>query len=260
MQPAGPASGLRRTMRALVLALALCAVMVSAPGASATRIQASTPAATPASKSVRQYVVVIDAGHQGKADLRLERIGPGSKKRKPRVAGGTRGVSTHKRESTVNLQVARKLRTALEKRGVKVVMVRTKQHVNISNSQRAKIANAANADLCIRIHCDGSANHKIHGLLTLVPKKNKWTGPIVSASRLAGKDVQRATIKATGAKNRGISKRGDMTGFNWAKVPCIIIEMGLMTNSAEDRKLASKGYQSKLVGGMTNGVMRFLER
>jgi len=253
MQSTATVSGFRRTMLALVLGV----VAVSALG---TWAFARTPAVAYAATPARQFVVAIDAGHQGKGDMRLEPIGPGSKTRKPRVAGGTRGVVTRKRESTINLQVALKLRTALEKRGVKVVMIRTKQDVNISNSKRAKIASAANADLCIRLHCDGSPNSEVNGVLMLVPAKNKWTGPITSASLRAGKDVQKATVKATGAKNRGISKRGDMTGFNWSKVPCIVVEMGVMTNAAEDRKLASKGYQTKLAGGMTNGIMTFLER
>jgi len=248
---------LRRAMHALASGL----VAVSVLG---TSVFAGTPAvasaAAPARAQAEQFVVAIDAGHQGKGDMRTEPIGPGSAKRKPRVAGGTRGVVTRKPESKITLQVALKLRTALEKRGVKVVMIRTTQDVNISNSKRAKIASAANADLCIRLHCDGSPNSKVSGVLTLVPAKNKWTGPITAASLRAGKDVQKATLAATGAKDRGISKRGDMTGFNWSKVPCIVVEMGLMTNPAEDRKLASKEYQAKLVDGMTTGVMRFLER
>ncbi len=248
-QPSAIASRLRRTLVAVVLG----AVAVSAVGLSAR----TAPAVA---EPTRQFVVAIDAGHQRKADTRLEPIGPGSSKRKARVAAGTRGVATRKRESTINLQVALKLRKALQKRGVKVVMIRTKQDVNISNSKRAKIANAAEADLCIRLHCDGSPTTSVRGVLTLVPAKNKWTGPITSASLRAGKDVQKATLKATGAKDRGISKRKDMTGFNWSKVPVVIVEMGVMTNAAEDRKLASDSYQTKLVNGMTKGVMRFLER
>jgi N-acetylmuramoyl-L-alanine amidase len=253
--PSTLASVIRRALQLVVLG----AVVLSVVGLSAHSTPATAYAAT-AAEPARQFVVAIDAGHQSKADTRLEPIGPGSSKRKPRVAGGTRGVATRKRESTINLQVALKLRKALEKRGVKVVMIRTKQDVNISNSKRAKIANAVNADLCIRLHCDGSPNKSVRGVLTIVPAKNKWTQRITAASLRAGKDVHKATLKATGAKDRGISKRGDMTGFNWSKVPVVIVEMGVMTNAAEDRKLASKSYQTKLVNGMTKGIMIFLER
>lgn len=203
------------------------------------------------------HVVVIDAGHQGKANLKLEPIGPGSRLKKPAVAGGTSGVVTHKAESRINLQVALKLRKELEARGVKVIMIRTSQKVNIPNSRRAQIANAANADLLIRLHCD-SAGSKTRGVLTLVPGKNKWTGPIVKRSASAGSAVHKAVLSSTKAKNRGIARRTDMSGFNWAKVPCVIVEMGVMSNRTDDRLLASTAYQNKLARGMSNGVVKYL--
>jgi N-acetylmuramoyl-L-alanine amidase len=203
------------------------------------------------------YVVVIDAGHQAKVNLKREPIGPGSSTRKPAVAGGTSGVVTHKAESLINLQVALKLRKQLEARGVKVIMVRTSQNVNISNSQRAKIANSAKADLLIRLHCD-SAGSKTRGVLTLVPGKNKWTGPIVKPSATAGTAVHKAVLSSTGAKSRGISRRTDMSGFNWSKVPSVIVEMGVMSNRTDDRLLASAAYQNKLAVGISNGVMKYL--
>jgi N-acetylmuramoyl-L-alanine amidase len=247
-------SALRWAIILTVLATAFAPAATLGGGGAATAAR-STARQTSAK---RKKVVVIDAGHQAKADSRLEPIGPGSKKRKARVSSGTSGVSTHNRESAINLAIALKLRSALRKRGVTVVMIRTKQNVNISNAKRAKIGNAAHADLVIRLHCDGSTNHSVKGLLTLVPAKNKWTGRIVKKSGRAGKDVQAATLKTTKAHNRGVVSRGDLTGFNWSKVPSVLVEMGLMSNPSEDRKLASKGYQAKLVAGMTNGVMRFL--
>jgi N-acetylmuramoyl-L-alanine amidase len=203
------------------------------------------------------YVVAIDAGHQARGNSKTEPIGPGSRIRKPKVTSGTSGVSTRKAESLINLQVALKLRALLEQRGVKVVMVRTSQKVNLSNSQRAKIANAANADLLIRLHCD-AAGSKTRGVLTLVPGKNRWTSPIVKPSARAGSAVHKAVLKSTGAKNRGIRPRTDMSGFNWSTVPSVIVEMGVMTNRTDDRLLASSAYQKKLATGMANGVMAYL--
>jgi N-acetylmuramoyl-L-alanine amidase len=149
------------------------------------------------------------------------------------------------------------LRDALVARGVEVIMIRTTQKVDISNAQRARIANAAHADLFIRLHCDGSTKHAITGVLTLVPAKNKWTAGIVTASARAGRDLQSAVLAATHAKNRGIVKRGDLTGFNWSKVPVALVEMGMMSNPAEDRALASPAYQTKLATGIADGVMAF---
>ncbi len=203
--------------------------------------------------------VVIDAGHQKRGDSSQEPIGPGAAETKPRVAGGTSGVVTRNSESSINLKVAKRLQDELESRGVKVIMVRTKQDVNVANSKRARIANEANADLFIRLHCDGNGNHGTRGLSTLIPAKNRWTGSIVSESKTAGRYVHDAVIESTGATDRGLVKRSDLSGFNWAKVPTVLVEMGFMSNSAEDRKLDSAAYQKKLADGMASGIMRYLE-
>jgi N-acetylmuramoyl-L-alanine amidase len=136
-------------------------------------------------------------------------------------------------------------------------MIRTWQKANVPNSRRALIANQANADLFIRLHCD-AAGSRTRGVLTLVPGKNRWTEPIVGSSARAGSVVHRAVLSATGAKNRGIRRRTDMAGFNWSKVPCVIVEMGVMTNRADDRLLASPAYQGKLATGIANGAIAYL--
>ena len=204
-------------------------------------------------------VIAIDAGHQLHGDSSLEPIGPGSKTRKPKVAGGATGTSTHQSESSVNLAVALKLRDALKAKGATVVMVRTKQNVNISNSKRAKMANAAHALLFIRLHCDGSTDHSQHGLSTLVPGSNKWTKSIVSESGLAGSHINNAVIAATGAKNRGVVKRSDLSGFNWSTVPTVLVEMGFLSNVAEDKLLATSAYQTKLATGLAAGITAYLQ-
>jgi len=204
-------------------------------------------------------VVVIDAGHQGKGDSSTEPIGPGSSVRKPKVAGGASGTSTKKPEGQVNLDIAFKLKEELQKRGVTVIMVRDSQNVNIANSARAAIANKADADLFIRLHCDGNGNSGMAGLSTLVPGENKWTGPIVGKSGIAGRLVHNAAVAATGAKDRGVVKRNDMAGFNWSTVPTVLVEMGFMSNAAEDRKLSTADYQQRLAVGMADGVVEYLK-
>jgi hypothetical protein len=60
-----------------------------------------------ATSTASPYVVVIDAGHQQKADLALEPIGPGSKVTKPKVAGGATGATTGKPEYALALAISR---------------------------------------------------------------------------------------------------------------------------------------------------------
>ncbi|BBH27351.1 N-acetylmuramoyl-L-alanine amidase [Intestinibaculum porci] len=200
--------------------------------------------------------ICIDAGHQRYGNNALEAIGPGSSIRKPKVTSGTEGKYTHKAESEVNLETAKKLKSILISRGYKVVMVRESQDVNISNIQRAEIANKSNADLAIRIHCDGSGNSALHGYFILTPSSSNrfLSSSIVNSSLRLTKCLLPAIQKATGANNRGISYRDDLTGTNWSKVPTVLVEMGEMSNKQEDYALSTPAYQEKMATGMANGI------
>lgn len=201
-------------------------------------------------------IICIDAGHQRYGNNALEAIGPGSSIRKPKVTSGTEGKYTHKAESEVNLETAKKLKSILISRGYKVVMVRESQDVNISNIQRAEIANKSNADLAIRIHCDGSGNSALHGYFILTPSSSNrfLSSSIVNSSLRLTKCLLPAIQKATGANNRGISYRDDLTGTNWSKVPTVLVEMGEMSNEQEDYALSTPAYQEKMATGMANGI------
>jgi N-acetylmuramoyl-L-alanine amidase len=95
--------------------------------------------------------------------------------------------------------------------------------------------------------------------MTVVPEDNQWTHPFVAASTRAGEAIQKATLATTGAYDRGVKPPPvTMSGFNWSTVPSVIVEMGMMSNPAEDAKLTDPGYQGKLAQGMANGVMDYL--
>lgn len=223
-----------------------------------TTTTAASTTSTTAAPAVPK-VVVIDPGHQAKANHDTEPIGPGSSDRKAKVSSGTAGVATGTPESELVLAVSLKLRDALLAQGIQVVMTRTTQNVDISNIERAQRANEAGADLFVRIHADASTNPDVSGIHVLYPVSIKgWTDDIAAASKEAAELAQRELIAATGAVDRGIDARGDMTGFNWSDVPVILPEIGFMTNPAEDRLLATAAYQDKIVAGLTRAILTFL--
>jgi N-acetylmuramoyl-L-alanine amidase len=204
-------------------------------------------------------VVVIDPGHQAHANNAVEPVGPGSSEKKAKVSSGTAGAATGIPESELVLDVGMRLRDSLKAHGIKVVMTRTSQDVDLSNIARAKIANEAEADLFIRIHADGTDNSSTNGIHVLYPASIKgWTDDISAASKKAAGIAQRQLIAATGAKDRGIDARSDMTGFNWSDVPVILPEIGFMTNPAEDKLLATNAYRGKIVTGLTKAILEFL--
>ena len=199
-------------------------------------------------------IVGIDPGHQLRGDSSTEPNGPGSSTYKAKVAGGTRGVATGKPEYQLTLEVAKKLKTELWDRGYQVVMTRTKNDVNISNKERALLINESGADICVRIHADG-ATSSARGATVLCPSSsNRYISNLYSKSNKLSKALISAYCKETGLRNRGISYRDDLTGTNWSTVPTTLIELGFMTNSTEDRYMASASGQKAMVKGMADGI------
>jgi N-acetylmuramoyl-L-alanine amidase len=203
-------------------------------------------------------IVVIDPGHQQNQNSDQEPVAPNSSVKKAKVTSGTAGVTTGTAEYIITLDVGLKLRDLLVSQGATVVMTRDRHDVDVSNVERAKIGNDANADLAVRLHADGSADSSVKGISMLVPSADYVGQALADTSAEAGSLVLSAVISRTGAKNRGVVKRDDMTGFNWSTVPCILIEMGFMSNADEDRLLNSPEYQDKLAHGLYDGIAAFL--
>ena len=159
-------------------------------------------------------------------------------------------------EAAVVLKVGLKLRPLLEAQGVKVIMTRTGPRA-ISNKDRAAIANAAHADLFLRLHCDGVNGSGTHGISMQIPGASKGWAPL-APSRKAGQMILSALIGATGAADRGLAPRSDLVGFNWCKVPTCLPELGFLSNPAEASKLKSDSYQNALAKALASGTMAYL--
>jgi N-acetylmuramoyl-L-alanine amidase len=202
--------------------------------------------------------VCIDPGHQLKGNRGLEEVAPGSSTKKIKVADGTAGVATKKPEYQLTLEVGLKLRDRLKSKGYPVFMIRETNNVNISNKERALMTNKAGCAVYIRLHADGSTNRSLTGVSVLTSSsKNPYTKSVQKSSDKFSRDVLSEFVKATGAKNRGVSYRDDLTGTNWSTVTNTLIEMGFMSNPEEDRKMSTNDYQNKMVTGIVNGIEKY---
>jgi N-acetylmuramoyl-L-alanine amidase len=204
-------------------------------------------------------LICLDPGHgtPPATGQQLEPIGPGSKELKVKDGGGAPG------EAAVALAIAKRARRLLVARGYRVAMTRTGTTIRLGNGNgniaRARFCNRRHAALMVRIHADGSSDRSLHGVSTLVPAWHRgWTDDIYRPSLRAGRAMEKAVVRATGAADHGIVQRSDLTGFNWADVPVVLVEAGFLSNPTEQRRLKTGAYQQRVARGLTRGVAAFV--
>ncbi|WP_315167961.1 N-acetylmuramoyl-L-alanine amidase [Metaclostridioides mangenotii] len=204
--------------------------------------------------SNKEILIYIDPGHQEKGDSNLEPIAPGSSNKKPRVSSGATGVSTKKPEYVLNLEASTVLKNILESKGFKVKMTRESNEVNISNAERASLANKDNANMVIRIHADSLDNSGKTGASILIPQQNgKYTSSIYESSNRCA-ELIKSSMEKSNIQVNGIFQRDDLTGFNWSKVPVVLVEMGFLSNYNEDQMMSNPDYQRKLMQSIADGL------
>jgi N-acetylmuramoyl-L-alanine amidase len=199
-------------------------------------------------------LICLDPGHGTPPAIGRQRepIGPGARVTKIKDGGGAPG------EADVVLAIANRTRALLRRSGYRVVMTRTGATYRGGNVDRARFCNRRGAALMLRIHADGSGDRSRRGVSTLYPARRPgWTDDIYAPSLRAAKAIQPWLARMTGAPDLGLVQRSDLTGFNWADVPAVLVETGFMSHPVEGRRLRSSAYQWRVAQGLVRGVATF---
>ncbi len=200
---------------------------------------------------LRGFVVCVDPGHSSE------------------TSRGTASRDGKLTELHVNWVVAQRLIALLRADGATVVSTKAYEGQVVTNRRRAEIANAVQAKLFLRLHCDSGEQS---GLATYYPDRQGTrfgvTGPspaVMAASRQAAEIFQPAVIVALhgalrdagikGDSQTGVgSKQGALTGSIFSHVPALTVEMCVLTNAHDYKFIRLQAGQEQMAQALLAGV------
>lgn len=157
-------------------------------------------------------------------------------------------------EKKITLKLAQLTKQALEFRGYKVRMTRSKDEY-VSLADRVEMASIVKAKLFLSLHCNSSpVNKDVHGV-EIFYHEGKDPSRFKASKRLASQALH-CFLQQTGAHSRGV-KKGNFYVIRETLIPSILIEIGFLTHSDERVRLNDATYLEKIAHGIATSVDRF---
>lgn len=190
----------------------------------------------------KKNTVVIDAGHGGSDP-------------------GKVGVNDAL-EKDINLEIARKLKKLLEKKGIHVIMTR-KEDKALGGGQRGsqkvqdmrervKLINKNKPELAVSIHQNSFHQADVHGAQVFYFKHS------AEGEKYAG--IMQEVLRTVDQGNTKQPKADDTYYLlKKTETPIIIIECGFLSNPEEAEKLTTKEYQKEMAQAIADGITACLE-
>lgn len=198
-------------------------------------------------------VVVLDPGHGGQDS-------------------GARSA-TGLTEKAVCLDISLRVRRHLSALGYTVYLTRH-QDQYLTLEERARRANAWNADVFVSIHANASTNTEASGIETFVlaipgevstnhstqvqPSVLAHPGNAFDAANMAlGFSLQRSMLVATRVEDRGV-RRARFSVLRDTSAPSALVEVGFLSNPNEAAQLGTGAYRERLAQSIAQGIDLYL--
>ena len=201
-------------------------------------------------------IIVVDPSCQEIPNKKKEPIAPGAFKTAFKTSTGEVGKETGIREYELNLKLAKNVKKNLEEYGYEVVLTRDSNDVDLSNSDRAMIANTTEADLYVVIGTGSSQGVSVK----CQTEDNPYTFDNYDKSRLLADTLLGSIVQDSECKDNGVDEVDDYTAINWSVVPTAVVEIGDLSDIDEEAKLTNDEYQKKLAKGIADGVESYFSQ
>jgi N-acetylmuramoyl-L-alanine amidase len=213
--------------------------------------------------------VVLNPGHNGGDASHTAAIN----RQVPAGYGGykacdTTGTNTNAgyAEHAFNFDVALRVRTILQARGVHVVLTRPNDTgVGPCVDERAAIGNRAGVAAVVSIHADGapSAGHGFHvnqdsrrpdGASAATAARSVQLGQALHAA------LERSSglVPSTYIGQDGYYYRSDLAGLNLATRPATFLELGNMRNAGDAALQSSTAGRQRIAAAIAAGILAFV--
>ena len=180
-------------------------------------------------------IVVIDAGHGG---------------HDPGKVGVTDAL-----ENDINLQIAQKVKTYLEKNGIQVIMTREDDVMEDTKledmKKRVALINAIKPAITVSIQQNSYSDASVKGAQVFYYAGSEVSKEVASL-------MQEEMRKVDTENTRQIKSNSDFYMLKKTEVPTIIVECGFLSNPGEAEKLTSEEYQEEMAQAICNGIMVWL--
>ncbi len=184
---------------------------------------------------IEDKVIFIDAGHGGDD---------------PGAPGNSRTIW----EETVNLDISQKLSAILKQQGAKVIMSRTGDQT-VDLLARPELANRANADIFVSIHCNSNINTSIGGTTTYyyAPTTRKDLFEQQADRMRLAQCIQNEMVKELKLENRGI-RQDNFAVLRETSMPSVLVETAFISNPREEALLKDDRFRQRIAEAVARGI------